>query len=420
MVAYLAITAQYPSARQGKKDRTEANMRAPEEWKVVAAATVGLALGPGAILVFGAGVFIHPLELEFGWTRSQVAFGVSIVHFAILFISVLQGFLLDRFGTRRLALPSIPLFAAGLAAFFFLPASLATYYALMALVPLLALGLWPTAYLRAVSGWFDRRLGLAVGIANAGVGVGGAIIPIACGFLIATVGWRSTYLVLAAAVLVITLPMAWLFLRDAPSEAPGRLREASDAAVGIGALLKSRTFWLLAAAFLLFGAVSGAIIAHQVPLLIDAGWTPRKAALAQGLFGAAHIVGRLAAGWLLDLLFAPRIMIGFLALAIGGCAIDAVGAPGDAAFVAAIGFGLLVGAEIDVLAYLTRRYFGMAAFGRIFGSVFAIFQIGAILGVNLLSAIHENFGAYSSGMWILAAICAVLIAIFTRFRRYSV
>jgi sugar phosphate permease len=219
-------------------------MRPPMEWRVVAASTIGLALGPGAIMVFGAGVFIHPLEQEFGWTRAQVAFGVSIVHFSILVISVLQGFLIDRLGTRRVALPSIPLFAIGLASFYFLPASLATFYALSAIVPLLGLGLWPAAYLRAVSGWFDRRLGLAVGIANAGVGVGGAIVPLLCGYLILLVGWRSTYLAMAGIVFLVTMPTAWFFLRDAP----GRERSAADGALGstnLRALLTSPSFCLV-------------------------------------------------------------------------------------------------------------------------------------------------------------------------------
>ena len=395
-------------------------MRLAREWRVVAASTLGLTFGPGAILVFGAGVFFRPLEMEFGWTRAQLSVGASIVHFAILAISIIQGFALDRWGTRRLALPSIPLFAAGLAAFYFLPPSLTVYYALSALVPFLALGLWPTAYLRIVGGWFDRRLGLAVGIANAGVGLGGAIIPLACGLLIASIGWRSAYLALAAAVLVATLPVAWLFLRDAPNadwsihDAPSGRERAR-----FGALLATRTVWLLAGAFLLFGAFNGAIIVHQVPLLIDSGWMPQRAAVAQGVFGGSHIAGRLLAGWLLDRILAPRIMISFLILAIGGCVIDALGPSTDLAFLAAIAFGLLVGAELDVLAYMTRRIFGVASFGRIFGLVFAVFQVGAIFSVNLLGAIRQEFGSYSVGLWILAAICAFLIVLFARFRSYA-
>jgi len=301
-------------------------MRLTGEWKVVAAATTGLALGPGAILVFGAGVFFRPLEQSFGWTRAEVSVGVSIVHFAILVISIVQGFALDRWGTRRLAMPSIPLFAAGLAAFFFLPASLGVYYALCALVPFLALGLWPTAYLRAVGGWFDRRLGLAIGIANAGVGIGGAIIPVLCGALIAAAGWRWAYLALAAMVLCITWPMAWLFLHDAPPERAAAMSPNAGTRLEFGRLLARRDYWLLAVAFLLFGAFNAAIIAHQVPMLVDMGWTPARAALVQGLFGASHIVGRLMTGWLLDRILAQRVMVAFLALAVAACAIDALAA----------------------------------------------------------------------------------------------
>ena len=390
-------------------------MRLPQEWKVVATATLGSALGPGAILVFGAGVFVVPLQQEFGWTRAQVSVGLSIVHFAILFLSVAQGYLIDRWGTRRLALPSIPAFAAGLAAFGFLPDSLAVYYALCAIVPALALGIWQPAYLRAIGGWFDRRLGLAIGFANAGIGLGGAIVPLACGFLIATAGWRAAYWAMAATVLLVSFPMGWLFLRDAP--AARRPEKPAEPAGSFAALLRARDFQWLVAAFLLFGLFNGAIIAHQVPMLIDSGWTARRAALAQGLFGASHITGRLLAGWLLDRIHPPRIMIAFLGLGIAGCAIDALDPASGIAFLASITFGLLVGAELDVLAVMVRRRFGMASFGRAYGSVFALVQIGAIVSVSLLGEIRQATGSYAIGMWALAAVLALVAAAFTRFRK---
>ena len=85
----------------------------------------------------------------------------------VVLMSPLQGILADRFGPRRVILTSIPLFALGLAAFYVLPNNLALYYGLWTLIPILAVGLWPIAYLQAVTQWFDRRLGLALGCANA-------------------------------------------------------------------------------------------------------------------------------------------------------------------------------------------------------------------------------------------------------------
>jgi MFS family permease len=112
-------------------------------------------------------------------------------------VSPLQGILTDRFGSKPIILASIPLFSAGVAGFYFMPARLSAFYSMWAMIPVLGVGLWPLGYLRAVSSWFDRRLGLAVGIANAGIGIGSALVPLIAGMLIARHGWRFAYLGLA-------------------------------------------------------------------------------------------------------------------------------------------------------------------------------------------------------------------------------
>ena len=99
----------------------------------------------------------------------------------IVLVSPLQGVLADRFGPRRVVLTSIPLFAASLAALYFTPKNLLVYYVLWALVPVAAIGLWPLGYLQAVSRWFDRKLGLALGVANAGIGLGSTFVPMIVG-----------------------------------------------------------------------------------------------------------------------------------------------------------------------------------------------------------------------------------------------
>src|SRR5690606_8699717 len=161
------------------------------------ASIVGLAFGPSVIAVLAISPFIPPIEAEFGWSRVQVSLAVTIVSYMIVFVSPLQGFLVDRFGPRRVVLTSIPLFAVGLAGFYFQQNNLFAYYALWALIPLLSIGLWPLGYLTAVSRWFDRRLGLALGCANAGIGLGSTLVPLIITGLIAAYDWRTAFLGLA-------------------------------------------------------------------------------------------------------------------------------------------------------------------------------------------------------------------------------
>jgi MFS family permease len=143
--------------------------------------TIGLALGPSVIAVLTVSPYIGPIEKEFGWSRVQVSLAFTIVAYMIVLVSPLQGLLADRFGPRRVVLTSIPLFAASLAALYFTPRSLLVYYALWALVPIAAIGLWPLGYLQVVSRWFDRKLGLALGVANAGIGLGSTFVPMIVG-----------------------------------------------------------------------------------------------------------------------------------------------------------------------------------------------------------------------------------------------
>ena len=134
--------------------------------------TIGLALGPSVIANLTVSAYITPIERDFGWTRVEVSLAFTIVAYMIVLVSPVQGLLVDRFGPRRVILTSIPLFALSLAALFFTPPNIYVYYLLWGLVPVFGLGLWPLGYLQSVTPWFDRKLGLALGCANAGIGVG--------------------------------------------------------------------------------------------------------------------------------------------------------------------------------------------------------------------------------------------------------
>src|SRR5215471_15749289 len=156
----------------------------------VLGSVVGLAFGPSVIAVLTISAYIQPIEKEFGWTRVQVSLAFTIVAYMSVLTSPLQGLFVDRFGARRVVLTSIPLFALSLAALYFTPKNLLVYYALWALVPVFGLGLWPLGYLKVVSRWFDRKLGLALGVANAGIGLGSTFVPMITGPIIAQYSWR--------------------------------------------------------------------------------------------------------------------------------------------------------------------------------------------------------------------------------------
>jgi len=367
--------------------------------------TIGLALGPSVIAVLTISPYIVPIQEEFAWTRVQVSLAFTIVAYMIVLVSPLQGVLVDRFGPRRVVLTSIPLFAVSLAALYFTPKNLLGYYVLWGLVPVAAIGLWPLGYLQAVSRWFDRKLGLALGIANAGIGVGSTFVPMIVGPIIAAYSWRHAFVVLAALVLFVSWPVVFFCLREPTvAEAAAMARGSAKKAFGLsfGEARRERTFMVLTIGFFLLGLTATSLVSQQVPLLQEAGWTRTQAVQLQTLFGFGLLFARVAVGFVIDHIFAPRVM---MAVSIGGAVACVLYATyPNAAYVSALLLGFLLGAEFDVLAFLIKRYYGNAAYGRIYGAIFGVFYLGSGLGIAGLALLRQNFGNYNVGLFVAAGV----------------
>jgi MFS family permease len=386
-------------------------------WRVVAASALALAFGPSTIAVLSLGLFMRSMEHEFGWPRTQVAMATTIVSWMIVVTSPLQGWLVDRFGARRVILCSIPAFGVGVAALSLLPPVLWVYYAAWVIIPVLGLGLFPLSYLKIVSGWFERRLGFALGLANSGVAIGSILLPIIVGTLIAHYGWRQAYLGIGLIVLLVTWPVAARFVHGRPAAAATQ-RSAGIAEGGetFAVAARTRTYLLLAVGYLAVGVTSTALIVHQVPLLVDGGMSPARAALVQTTFGVFGLLGRLVSGLLLDRFRASRVMITFVLGGMVACALYALGAGGNVAFVCSALIGLLFGTEFDVLAFVVKHHFGMRSFGKLYGVAFAMFQFGAGFGAALLPIARDRSGSYSAPLWLFAALLLVSAGLFAAIR----
>jgi MFS family permease len=377
---------------------------------------VGLAFGPSVIAILAISPFIPPIEAEFGWSRVQVSLAATIVSYMVVFVSPLQGFLVDRLGPRKVILTSIPLFALSLASLYWLPDSLPIYYTIWVLIPLFSIGLWPLGYLQAVSQWFEKKLGLALGCANAGIGVGSTIVPLIVAALIAGYDWRTAFLGLAAIVFFLTWPVTFFTIKELSGE---EVQAAKRSASGtpFRDAIREPVFFMLCAAFFLLGLTATSLVTQQVPLLIEAGWSQTDASFVQALFGFALLFARVFIGFIIDHFFAPRVM---QVVSVGGavsCVLYAI-AP-DAGILSALLLGFLLGAEFDVLAFLIKRYFGNVAYGRLYGVIFGVFYLGSGLGIVGLAAIRQAFGSYDAGLFIAAGIllgCIVITAFFPNYR----
>jgi len=385
-------------------------------WRIVLAATVGLACGIATLGASTFSIFVGPIRLETGWSQSAAFAALIAITFTAALMSPLMGAIVDRFGAKRVILIGFVCEIAIFASFVLQGPDIWSFYLRYFLLSAFALGTTHVAFARVITLWFDRRRGLALGIALSGVGIGGFIWPLFAQAMIEAYGWRMAYLLLAIAIGVIALPtIAWL-LSDNPTSLgqrpDGDIDDSSDSAIAqpvtgvtLGVAVRSRNFWRILLTFFVIGFAIQSALMHLVPMLTSRGISPMAAAMAQSMMFLAVTTGRLVTGWLMDRFFAPHVAVAFLLAPIAGLAILAMDIPDQFAVVAALMIGLAVGAEVDVLAYLNSRYFGMLHFSRIYGGFYGIYSLSGGVGPLATAMVIER-GGYSAAMFTL---CGLLV-----------
>jgi MFS family permease len=367
-------------------------------WWIVFACACGLLVGAGSVLIFSFGVFLKPVTEDLGISRGDLSAGLGISAWFVALSCPTIGWLIDRFGTRRVLIPGILLFALAVASFGLMQAKpLFLIYAIFCVAGFISGVQTPIPYAAVVSHWFDRQRGIALGLATAGVGLGVALIPQLAAVLISHFGWRQAYFGLGLAVVVLAWIPVVLFVRDPPlASRTGGDPPGSAALPGMlaTAALKTPTFWLLSGAFF-FGvlAINGTIV-HIVALLTDRGISLQAATGALSVAGIAIIVGRIVCGWCLDRFWGPYVAICFFILPMFGIALLGSGWGYPAPLIGAALCGSGIGAEIDLMAFFIGRYFGLKAYGKIYGLMFMLFNIGTGLGPALSGRAFDMYHSY--------------------------
>ena len=390
------------------------NSMLPSEFKrgagVLIAAFIGLFFSVGTLVIYSFGIFAPELGKEFGWNRIEISFGITVFNYSVMIAALVYGYLIDRFGPRIIVIISTLLFIPIYFAFSKIGNSLHQFYLVFCLMAILGGGTLPVSYSRIIVGWFTENRGLALGIALSGVGVGAALLPPILQASIDAFGWRGGAMLLAGGIALISLPATIFLLKD-----PLEIEQAavnpvkskpSLAGVDKRVFLTLLMFSIASGLFLI-----GALI-HFVPILQDRGLAPATAARYASLMGISVIVGRITIGFFVDRVFAPRVIFVFYMAPIAAFLILRYFSSDASYIFAAMAFGLALGAEVDVIAYMVSRYFGWQKFGLLYGIMFAGFTAGAANGPLLLGVFYENTGNYNMALMILALI-AVITALST-------
>ena len=370
------------------------------------ASSMGNGAGLSGLSFYTFGVFVLPLVNAFGWTRGQVSIAASFMIIGTAITAPIIGSIIDRFGARRVGLWSMAGLSAGYFALTQLGAGIAGFYAAWLLIALIGGGTTPVVWTRSVNMWFDRGRGIALGLCLAGSGVASIFAPVLTSQLIARHGWQGGYLGLGIFILLVAVPVIGIFFKErtVATAAVAGTAHAELPGLDLQDGLRTLAFWKISGGFFLVSAVIAGLIINLVPLLVDRGLAQIDAAKIAGVMGIAVLIGRIGVGFLLDRYPASivaRVLLGLSAL---GCLLLTLeGAPLWAVVLSILSLGLAAAAEVDLVAYLTSRWFGMRAYGKIYGWQLTAFYLGAAVGPLCAGYAYDHFKSYEQTLYFAAA-----------------
>jgi len=398
-------------------------------WVIVFTAGVGLLLGYAPVFVYSFSVFIKSLAQDFHTSRASISFAFTLANVMQSVGAPLIGRLVDRFGAHKVIVPSTVIFGLVIISFKYFSTNLWQLYAFFIVIGFIGTGAAPVPYGIVVSRWFDRRRGLALGLMMMGLSSGAILMPPIAQHLIILFGWRTSYAIVGFVVLAISVPVVGIFLKDSPEKMglqpdgepdlnTGSTARKNEQGVNWSVARREPTFWFLASAFFLLGASVHACVIHLVPMLTDRGISVERAAFASSLLGVALLIGRVFTGYFLDRFFGPHVaMLLFSGVAVG-ISLFLTGAGGSLPLLAVFLVGLGMGAEADIIAYLTSRYFGLRSFGEIYGYLFATFTLAGALGPVLMGVGFDHLGSYRAPLLFFLAATLVATALLSRLGPY--
>ena len=368
---------------------------------VVLFSIVGLAL-------YGLPFYYDFMVREFGWSRAQVTSGNAI---SKLLIGPLFGFaagwIVDRFGPRRLMMTGIVMAGGALIGLAHMTALWMFYlFYIFNAIGYVCGGPLPNQVL--LSRWFDKARGRAMGFAYVGIGLGGWLVLKLSPQLVSAFSWRGALQFLGIAIIVLALPMAYFVRDDPPSARPDNARatggKPADLAPMSG-LFRDPAFYLLAIGSMCsIAAVGGANQHLKLYLSLDLKYSQQIAATITSTVLFFSIFGRLLMGWLADRIPKKFVMILIYLLVAGSMPLLLAGGSMPALYAFSIVFGLGLGGEYMIIPLMAAELFGVRVLGRLLGVILTADGVAEATSPMLIGYLRDHSTSYRGGFLVLIAI----------------
>ena len=361
--------------------------------------------------LYGLPLYYDFMVRELGWSRTMVTSGNAISKLVVgpLF-GFAAGWIVDRFGPRRLMMAGIVMAGGALVGLGTVSAAGMFYFFYF----FNALGYdcgGPLPSQVLLSRWFDRTRGRAMGIAYLGIGLGGALVPLLAKAMTDQFGWRGSLQALGILIVAIAFPLAY-FVREPPRPAEDSPRarvtgERKTQDLPLQAILRNPAFYLLAFGSMCSIAAVGGTNQHlKLFLSLDRAYSQGEAASIISLVLAISIAGRLLMGWLADRMSRKHVMLIIYLLVATAIPLLLLRPSSATMYLFAAIFGLGLGGEYLIIPLMAGELFGVAALGRVMGIVLTADGVAEATAPMLVGYLRDRTGSYDAGFILL--VCAAL------------
>ena len=399
-------------------------------WWIVTGGSILTAMGAG-LNFYGFSAFFLPLSMELGQSRSALSGVFALARLEGGFLGPIEGFLIDKYGPRKMMFIGIPLMGFGFILLATVNSLLGLYLVYILTITLgSSLGTFAPAT-AAVANWFLRKRSRAIGFVMSGVALGGALLLPVLGWWIEAYGWRSAAIASGILILTVGLPLAML-MRHRPedygllpdgsgvagtvpdaSRGTNRPRPVSGPEIGGLQSLKTTQFWFLGASLSLRAIVTTGFTIHFVAMMVDRGFSFVIASSLLGSVALVSLPGRIGFSWLGD--FVDKRYLLAATLGVTSLTMLAMSQVQSQSLLVAVLvlYAVAYGGSIVLPVSLQADYFGRKSFATIRGLTNTVQTVGTLIGPIFAGVVYDRTGDYLlafTGFAIAGFVATLLVA----------